>query len=216
MKTSLVTISVLLFSFFGITSNLGAAVKVFDGTTDLANYKSAVYSVQVQQNEEPFQNSFVVGYLNDYTGIANVGTISRMNHFTTFEFDGQVKVEITLLTGNITTAKILPDVDFEGNPFYTNKEIRDGKLYLTIPKNNEKLYVEINGNLNEPLYLFADNFSPTYSGDNVFEAPTTFNGAVAAGKNTVVFRSGKIYTITQTSGGTPNKWTIPDAVDIVN
>ena len=139
--------------------------------------KSSVFSINVQQNGGNYQASYVYEYVknngsnattNDPFNISNSGKVTALtnsNHWTCFSFGGNpVIIEITKLSGNITDCKIFP------KRYNLTATYNNGKAYITIPNPNKKIYLEIDGNIKQPLFVFADTLEtniPSQSDPNV-------------------------------------------------
>lgn len=143
---------------------------------------SPFFKVNVLQESEQF-NSFV-NYWQ-----ATSGNSERSNSWTTFSFNKPIVVEIEVLTGNIKDCVIRPKSDsiqFEviGNSI---------RFELLKPK---KLAIEINGNKENVLFVFADqseeniptnnakglwNFSPGVHDIGIVDIPDTVTHIYIAG-----------------------------------
>ncbi|MEZ4905321.1 MAG: hypothetical protein R2822_27960 [Spirosomataceae bacterium] len=118
-----------------------------------ALFKSNIYEVKIKQNLD-YQDSYVIGEPKFITNIKNEvvrEAMSDFNHWTTFSFEGKpVSVEVTLKTQSIFSCEIFP------NKEKINATISNGKAMFRVTKPNTKLYLLINGDEENPLFIFAD------------------------------------------------------------
>lgn len=154
-----------------LVSILGLLILQFISGAQLVTYpglpnnklKSGDYTVRVKLSGGSYVNSYVYEYMknvgtnattSDPYNIANAAkrdALTNSNHWTTFSFGGNsVVVEITKTSGSISHCDVLP-ARYNLSATYAN-----GKAYITIPSASKKIYVEVDGNIEEPLFLFAD------------------------------------------------------------
>lgn len=139
--------------------------------------ESGDYTIRVQQNGGNYESSYVYEYqknngnnatTNDPYNISNNGKVNALtdsNHWTCFSFGGNpVTVEIAKLSGSISECKVFP------KRYNLSATYSGGKAYITIPNPNKKIYLEIDGNIEQPLFIFADKLEtnvPSPSDPNV-------------------------------------------------
>jgi hypothetical protein len=139
----------LFFAFCFSYCSIHAQVKVYphpdpDNKSGL-NLQSSVFKVQLIQNGKAVE-SFVY---SSKTNFEKPEQLSDFNHWTTFESNGTVEVCITRLDGDISTAKVYP-AKHQIHPSVKKNELR---FSITKPV---KLFVDIAGMEEHPLFLFAD------------------------------------------------------------
>ena len=116
------------------------------------SFTSKTYTVQGKTEQGKFQNSFVIGEKKYVTNINNkpvVEAMSDYNHWTTFSCDGKVVVEVSNTEG-VKTCEIFP------KRYGIIPKIEEGKAVFTIAEPTTKLYLLINGDEENPLFIFAD------------------------------------------------------------
>ncbi len=123
---------------------LFAKVWVYPGATEAL--KSAEYKVTITQGKKSY-SSFVYQDANQFIDKKNVMT--DFNHWTTFSFSGKIKVTVTKLNGNIESGVIYP---LSENII---PKISKNVLEFTL-SNPKKLFVEMDGMYEHPLFVFAD------------------------------------------------------------
>jgi hypothetical protein len=116
------------------------------------SFRSQKYQVRVKTADGSYKSSFVLGEKQLITNINNKSVrdaMSDYNHWTTFSFDKNVQVEVSNTEG-VKTCEIFP------KRYGITPTIANGKIQFTIPKPNSKLYLLINGDEENPLFIFAD------------------------------------------------------------
>jgi hypothetical protein len=165
----MVTVAVMLYSYAS-----QGQVKVFSnpdsGNKSGLNLTSAVFKVQIIQNGKVFE-SFVY---NSQTNFEKPELLTDFNHWTTFEFKGKVEVCVTNLTGEITSAKVYP-AKHNITPIVKKNELR-----LEVDKPC-KLFVDIAGMEEHPLFLFAEEIEK--------------NIPSKKDKNVIWFEAGKVHNV---------------------
>lgn len=168
-SVSLLTCLVALFSFVS-----KAQVKVFPNPDPQSNsgfnLKSAVFQVQIFQNGKGHE-SFVY---NSQTNFEKPELLSDYNHWTTFEFQGKIEVRVTRLDGDIPTAKVYP----AKHSIVPN--VKRNELRFSVDKPC-KLFVDIEGMEEHPLFLFADELEKSIPSQN--------------DKNVIWFDAGKVHNV---------------------
>ncbi len=166
----------LMIIFFLLSIGVKAQLNTYSALPG-DKLKSGDYTVRVQQNGASYQDSYVYEYMknngnnattNDPFNISNNGKVNALtnsNHWTCFSFGGNsVTVEITKLSGSISDCKIFP------SRYNLSATYSGGKAYITVPSPNKKIYLEIDGNIGQPLFIFADKLEtniPSQSDPNV-------------------------------------------------
>ena len=117
-------------------------------------FQSRHYQIKLKQTGS-FRPSYVLGEAKYITNIKNEAAraaMSDFNHWTTFSFGGvPVTVEVASLKEAIKTCEIFPKKE------KINASIRDGKASFTLKNPGTKLYFLINGDEENPLFIFADS-----------------------------------------------------------
>jgi hypothetical protein len=116
------------------------------------SFTSKIYTIQVKTEQGTYQNSFVLGEKKFITNIPNrqlVEAMSDFNHWTTFSCEGKTVVEVSNTEG-VKTCEIFP------KRYGIVPKIEKGKALFTISEPNTKLYLLINGDEENPLFIFAD------------------------------------------------------------
>lgn len=162
----------LLAVFFAYIST--AQVKVYANpdpeNTSGFNLKSSVYKVQIIQNDKVAE-SFVY---NSKTNFEKPELLSDFNHWTTFEFNGKTEICVIRLDGDIPSAKIYPA------KHNITPSLKKNELRFTVEKPC-KLFVDIEGMEEHPLFLFADAMEK--------------NIPSKKDKNVIWFEAGKVHNI---------------------
>ena len=163
----------LFFTFCFSYCSITAQVKVYPNPDPSnksgLNLQSAVFKVQVIQNGRTME-SFVY---SSKTNFEKPELLSDFNHWTTFECNGTVEVCITRLDGDILAAKVYP----AKHQIYPSVKKNELRFNITKPV---KLFVDIAGMEEHPLFLFADEMEkniPTKKHKDViwFEAGKVHN-----------------------------------------
>jgi hypothetical protein len=124
-----------------------ASLWVYPGASP--SYASTKYQVRLKSvGQANFQNSFV--YQDSNKNVAQKGSMTDWNHWSTFSFSGSVEVEITRVgSSSFGSGKIHP------LPLAKNLQIHGNKATFTLDK-PAKLWIDIQGLEEHPLFLFAD------------------------------------------------------------
>lgn len=130
--------------FLFLVGVVNATVWVYPGAH--ASFKSDVYEVVVMQGDN-VDTSFVYKDANTFTD--KKGSMTDFNHWTTFSFSETVTVKIKKLSGSISSCKIYPLIDS------ILPAINDNEVTFTLNK-PAKLFVELNGMYEHPLFVFGD------------------------------------------------------------
>ena len=156
------TMMTLIFTFPGCNTFSGrneeVKVEVYP-SPGVEDYRSASYDVKVYDGND-FVETYV--YSVSRTSVCNWhrGKSPAVN-FLTFGTEGKTRVKVTALKGNIDKVDISPK---SKNIKYT---IKEGIVEIFV-KQNDKLWITINGDDANPLFVFADKPKPEVpEGDNV-------------------------------------------------
>jgi hypothetical protein len=164
----------LFFAFCFYYCSITAQIKVYPnpdpGNISGLNLQSSVFKVQVIQNGKAVE-SFVY---SSKTNFEKPEQLSDFNHWTTFECNGTVEVCITRLDGDISGVNVYP-AKHQIHPLINKNELR---FSITKPV---KLFVDIAGMEEHPLFLFADEFEKNI--------PSTKD------KNVIWFEAGKVHNV---------------------
>lgn len=119
------------------------------------SFRSTLYQVKVKMGKANFKTSPIVSEKKYVSNINNKPVreaMSDFNHWTTFSFNKNVVVEVSIMgnTEGVKTCEIFP------KRYGISPTIANGKASFTIPKSNSKLYLLINGDEENPLFIFAD------------------------------------------------------------
>jgi hypothetical protein len=133
------------------------------------SFRSTLYQVKVKTGKTNFKNSPIISEKKYVSNISNkeiVEAMSDYNHWTTFSMDKNVEVELSFLSknGQNMEARHPDKIGTEGVKtceIYPKRlnivpKIANGKVRFTIPNPNTKLYLHINGDEENPLFIFAD------------------------------------------------------------
>lgn len=164
----------LFFAFCFSYCSITAQVKVYPnpdpGNKSGLNLESSIFKVQIIQNGKAIE-SFVY---SSKTNFEKPELLSDFNHWTTFECNGTVEVCITRLDGDIPAAKVYP-AKYQIHPLVKKNELR---FSVTKPA---KLFVDIAGMEEHPLFLFADEVE--------------INVPSKKDKNVIWFEAGKVHNV---------------------
>lgn len=145
----------ILFSFLIALALLSCETKtsvfVYPDPTagnDTLNITSHKYKVEIVQNGKAFR-SFVYQSENQMTAERHRDIMTDFNHWTTFSFSDPVQIRITKTDGTIKSASIHP------SRFNIEPELSGSTMTFTINK-PQKLFVNIEGEEEHPLFIFAD------------------------------------------------------------
>jgi hypothetical protein len=133
----------LVFCLMSIASAV-ASVWVYPGADEAL--RSKIYEVTIIQNGAEYA-SFVYEHENQFTEKKSVMT--DWNHFTNFSFSGEVTIRIKNLAGSVGICTVYPVAD-QVIPVVSGQEIL---LTISSPK---KLFIEIEGMYEHPLFIFAN------------------------------------------------------------
>ena len=131
----------------------GNTLIVYDG---VKQYESPLYEVTVTQQGKS-ERSFVYANANKFTGDQFK---NQNNHWTNFAFTGRVTVQVRKLTGAVGACEIRP---LEKN---ITSEIESDKLTFTLDS-PAKLYLAMENEKSDPLFIFANAPSPRPKGKSV-------------------------------------------------
>lgn len=134
-------VAIVLLSLVGVVN---ATIWVYPGADP--SFKSNVYEVVVMQGEK-VDTSFVYQDANTFTN--KKSSMTDFNHWTTFSFSETVTVKIKNLSRNISTCTIYPLIDS------IVPSINGNEVEFTMSK-PAKLFVELNGMYEHPLFVFGD------------------------------------------------------------
>lgn len=129
--------------------------------------KSGKYSVRVKLGNGAYQNSYTYEYLkNAGTGSSNKNTVDPYNvvsankrdilsnnHWTTVSYNNNgnaLTFEVSLSGGNINTCEVYP------KRYNLSKSVSGGKAYITVDQNEKYIYLVINNNKKDAMFLFVD------------------------------------------------------------
>lgn len=164
----------LFIAFCVLYGCINAQVKVYSnpdpGNQSGLNLKSSVFKVQLIQNGLTVE-SFVY---NSKTNFEKPELLSDFNHWTTFECSGTVEVCITRLDGDIEAAKVYP-AKYQIYPTIKKNELR---FHISKPV---KLFVDIAGMEEHPLFVFAEDFEKMVPSKN--------------DKHVIWFEAGKVHSV---------------------
>ena len=161
-------IAALLVS--GVSS--AVTVEVYPGP-GVDTYKSNLYTVEVFDGA-----AWIPAYVYKFSRKSlchwHYGTFPSVN-FLTFGTSGPVEVRVTKLSGSIT------GIDVSPHSKHVSNQLSNGQAVETVQP-NDKLWLTINGDDANPLFLFADNLKPpvpagaTYFGPGIRDiAPSSAN-----------------------------------------
>ena len=152
------------------------------------SHRSDSYSVEVF-NGSSWVSSYVYKYSRMSVTLWHNGASPAVN-FTTFGVSGPTKVRITKTGSSITSADVSPkskDISLQVN---------NGKATVTVNQNH-KIWLVLNGDDANPLFIFADGFKPpvpagaTYFGPGVHQiAPGNSNHYLADSYETIYLDGG--------------------------
>jgi len=150
-----------------------ATVEVYPGP-GVDTYKSDLYSVEVSSDGSSWTPAYVYKFSRSSNCHWHYGTNPSVS-FVTFGTDGPVSVRVARLAGAISTVDVSP------HSKHIPSSVAGGQAVETLQP-NDKLWLTINGDDSDPLFIFADNPKPsippgaTYFGPGVQEiAPSTSN-----------------------------------------
>ncbi|WP_083925281.1 hypothetical protein [Flexithrix dorotheae] len=120
-------------------------------TTHLGkNFRSPQYQVEIFQDGKSYDSYVMADYNTFPSHHGGRKLMTDWNHFTVFSFKGKIEIRVTKLDETpIEKCTIYPLV--KEIPFQINGK----ELLITLDK-PQKLYVEMKGMENDPLFLFAD------------------------------------------------------------
>lgn len=157
------------------------------------NLRSSVYDVRIRQNEKLYL-SYVLADYNTFPHGENKKLMTNWNHSTCFSFKGTIQIEITKKNrSKIGQCKVYP---LKFNVPFTIENER--KLIITLDK-PRKLYVEMEGMDEDPLFIFADAMEkniPDPAGNDVLLIKTDMNAdqvkesIKTTSKNIIYFEKG--------------------------
>jgi len=168
-----------------VTSN----VEVYPGP-GTNTYLSNLYTVEVFDG-----TNWVPSYLYKFGRTTRIGNTAWAPNsyvsvnFTTFGTVGPVNVRVSKVGGSITSAQISP----KSKNITAN--ISGGKAIFTLNRNN-KTWITINGDDENPLFIFADPFKPpvpagaTYFGPGIHTLAPGNNNHYQASNNEVIYLDG--------------------------
>jgi hypothetical protein len=162
-----------------------ASVEVYPGP-GIDTYKSNLYTVEVFDGSA-WQPAYVYGFTRLSQCHWHYGSYPTAN-FLTFGTTGQVNVRATKIGGSITSIDVSPH---SKNVPVT---LTSGQAVLTLNQNS-KVWITINGDDANPLFIFADAPKPsvplgaTYFGPGVVTIPATGNHYKPA-NNEVIYLDG--------------------------
>jgi len=162
-----------------------ASVEVYPGP-GINTYKSNLYTVEVFDG-----SSWIPAYVYGFTRLSqchwHYGSYPTAN-FLTFGTTGQVNVRATKIGGSITSIDVSP------HSKNVSVTLTSGQAVLTLNQNS-KVWITINGDDANPLFIFADAPKPsvplgaTYFGPGVVTIPATGNHYKPA-NNEVIYLDG--------------------------
>jgi hypothetical protein len=156
--------SILLFMLL-CTSSFAQLV-VYPALTN-NKLKSTKYSVRVKLGNGAYQDSYTNSYIkNSGTGSSQNNTIDPYNivtapkrdilsnnHWTTVSYNNNgesLTFEVSLVSGNITTCEVYP------KRYNLTKTISGGKAFINVDQNEKYIYLVINNDKKDAMFLFVD------------------------------------------------------------
>ena len=139
-----ISIFSLLYVFISCAYSDQSTVSVYPSPDE--SFKSSVYRVTIKQGDKSL-DSFV--YADENKFIDHKDKMTDWNHWTTFSFSGKVTVIVELLSGDIKNCTVYPLAK-------AIKPLEDNSTLKFQLKSPAKLYIEIPGHKEHPLFIFAD------------------------------------------------------------
>jgi hypothetical protein len=151
----------ILITFLGFNINKSyAAIEVYPGP-GVNTYQSNLYTVEVYDGVN-WQPSYTYKYSRKSVTYWGYNTFPSVN-FTTFGSDGATStmVRISKIGGNISSINISPKSKKISATISNGKAIFNTNI-------NDKLWITVDGNDTNPLFIFADSLKPAIpTGSNV-------------------------------------------------
>jgi len=190
-----------LFTWLFVSLSLFATV-VPNAALKNNKYKSGVYGVRIKPaTSGSFESSYTLTH--NKSQFAHEGNTSQVpfwadDYFTTFSTNENTQVEISLLSGNITSFEARPSTNI------SNVSIAGGKLTFTIASDKYVTFI-INGDAKKPVHIFSDPLEtkiPSKTCSDVFivkDGSTSINSpltlAQVGNATTIYFEEGGIHYV---------------------